>query len=241
MARSLFFQPFVCDEVSTLLLLYCRHRQERIQEVSLKNFSSAVGYRGSSSRSTLFRKATDMRRNSHLIIAALIVAVAAVLLWSPIQPSRGASSAKIDLTKYGAPNVDVNASVGAVRKATSAQLSAIDQFKSNYGNQATLRWNSFAGSPDVMMGFHTGASSDTPENVARTFIATNTTLFGVDPTALKLVDQKEGLGGYLVKFQQNVGGADVVNGGVGFVMTANKEIRMVTGSTFRDVNVASAP
>lgn len=182
-----------------------------------------------------------MRRNSHLIIVALIVAIAAVLLWNPVQPSRGASSAKIDLTKYGAPNVDVNAKVGAVRKATSAQLSAIDQFKSNYGNQATLRWNSFAGSPDVMMGFHTGASSDTPENVARTFVATNSTLFGVDPTALKLVDQKEGLGGYLVKFQQNVGGADVVNGGVGFVMTSNKEIRMVTGSTFRDVNMGAVP
>src|SRR6185436_10291333 len=66
-------------------------------------------------------------------------------------------------------------------------------------------------------------------------------LFGVDPTTLKLVDQKEGMGGYLVKFQQNVGGANVVNGGLGFVMTANKEIRMVMGSTFRDVSVATAP
>ena len=32
-----------------------------------------------------------------------------------------------------------------------------------------------------------------------------------------------------------------VYAGVGIVMTANKEIRMVMGSTFRDVNVASAP
>jgi len=182
-----------------------------------------------------------MRRKSHLIIAALVLTVAAVLFLSPVEPSRGASRAKIDLTKRGAPNIDVNATVGAVRKATSAQLSAIDQFKSNYGNQATLRWNSFAGSPDVMSGFHTGASGDTPENVARNFVAGNSTLFGVDPSALKLADQTQALGGYLVKFQQNVGGLDVVNGGVGFVMTANKEIRMVMGSTFRDVNVATAP
>ncbi len=182
-----------------------------------------------------------MRRNSHLVIVAVIVAAAAVLLWSPIQPSRGASAAKIDLAKYGAPNVDVNSTVGAVRKATSAQLSAVDQFKSNYGNQATLRWNSFAGSPDVMMGFHTGASGDTPENVARTFVAANSTLFGVDPSALKLTDQTPAMGGYLIKFQQNVGGLNVVNGGLGFVMTNNKEIRMVMGSTFRDVNVGAAP
>src|SRR5205814_4194886 len=183
-----------------------------------------------------------MKRKNYrmkFLLIALPLCVAALLTFAWL-PSRGASGAKLDLSKGGAPNIDVNKTVGAVRKATSAQVAALNQFKSNYSN-ATLRWNSFAGSPDVMMGFHTGASSDTPENVARTFIAANSSLFGADPTTLKLVDQKEAFGGYIVKFQQNVGGAEVVNGGVGFVMTANKEIRMVTGSTFRDVNVASAP
>ncbi len=184
-----------------------------------------------------------MRRKSYrlaILLFALTLASAAALMFANPR-SRGASGSKIDLQKTGAPNIDVNATASAVRKVTSAQAAALNQFKSNYGSQATVRWNSFAGSPDVIMGFHTGASNDTPENVARTFVAANSTLFGVDPTTLKLVDQKEAFGGYLVKFQQNVGGANVLNGNLGFVMTANKEIRMVMGSTFRDVSVATAP
>ena len=183
-----------------------------------------------------------MKRKSYrarILVFVLPLCIAALLTFA-LLPSRGATGAKFDLSKGGAPNIDVNATAGAVRKATSAQVAALSQFKSNYSN-ATVRWNSFAGSPDVMMGFHTGASSDTPENVARTFIAANSTLFGVDPTSLTLVDQKEVMGGYLVKFQQNVGGANVVNGGLGFVMSANKEIRMITGSTFRGVSVGTAP
>jgi Zn-dependent metalloprotease len=77
--------------------------------------------------------------------------------------------------------------------------------------------------------------------VARAFVAANSTLFGVDPSALVLIDQKEAMGGYLVKFQQTAGGANVVNAGLGFVMTANKEIRMVFGPTFRTPNVTAAP
>lgn len=183
-----------------------------------------------------------MKRRTYrvkLLVFASLLAVAISLTFT-LRPSRGAGGAKFDPTKFGAPNVDVNATSAAARKITSAQAGALNQFKANYSN-ATVRWNSFTGSPDVMMGFHTGASNDTPENVARTFIAANSTLFGVDPTSLKLVDQKEAMGGYLVKFQQNVGGANVVNGGLGFVMTANKEIRMVMGSTYRDVSVPAAP
>src|SRR4051812_486110 len=182
-------------------------------------------------------KRTNYRRKALIVLLSLGIATSLSFL---LLPSRGATTARFDPYKSGAPNVDVNAAAGAVRKATSAQVAALNQFKSNYSN-ATVRWNSFAGSPDVMMGFHTGASNDTPENVARTFIATNSTLFGVDPTSLSLVEQKEAMGGYLVKFQQTAGGAKVVNGGIGFVMSANKEIRMVTGSTFRDVSVATAP
>src|ERR1041384_8644794 len=181
-----------------------------------------------------------MKRNNYrrkVLLVALLLCAAALLTFV-LRPSRGATGPKFDLSKGGAPNIEVNATAAAVRKVTSAQAAALNQFKSNYSS-ATVRWNSFTGSPDVMMGFHTGASSDTPENVARTFVAANSTLFGADPTTLTLVDQKEAFGGYIVKFQQNVGGANVLNGGLGFVMTANKEIRMVMGSTFRDVNVAS--
>ncbi len=184
-----------------------------------------------------------MKSNRSRIIALLSLAA---LVMAGIFPSfsstrAGGTARTIDPYRAVAPNVDANATAAGLRKATSAQLAAIDQFKNNYGGQAIIRWNSFAGSPDVIRGFHTSPSSDTPENVARSFVAANSTLFGVDPSALALVDQKEALGGYLLRFQQRSGGLNVLHGGLGFVMTANKEIRMVYGPTFRDLSVASAP
>src|ERR1041385_2858378 len=103
-----------------------------------------------------------MKRKSYrvkFLLIALPLCVAALLTFH-LLPSRGAGAAKVDLSEGGAPNIDVNKTVGAVRKATSTQVAALNQFKSNYSN-ATVRWNSFAGSPDVIMGFYTGASSAT--------------------------------------------------------------------------------
>jgi fungalysin metallopeptidase (M36) len=183
-----------------------------------------------------------MKTHQAKIPALILLVSLSTLMLFPRFPSHGAGgTTSFDPHRATVPNVDINATAAGLRKATAAQLSAIDQFKNNYGGQTTLRWNSFAGSPDVIRGFHTGPSGDTPENVARSFVAANSTLFGVDPSALVLVDQKEAMGGYLVKFQQTVGGANVVNAGLGFVMTANKEIRMVFGPTFRNPNVTTAP
>jgi hypothetical protein len=184
-----------------------------------------------------------VKSNRSRIFALLsLAALATVMIIPPFSHTRAGSDTRtIDPYRVVAPNIDVNATAAGLRKATSAQLAAIDQFKNNYGTQTTIRWNSFAGSPDVIRGFHTAPSGDTPENVARSFVAANSTLFGVDPSALILVDQKEALGGYLLRFQQRSGGLNVMNGGLGFVMTANKEIRMVYGPTFRDLSVASAP
>ncbi|MDX6386068.1 MAG: hypothetical protein QOK48_3641 [Blastocatellia bacterium] len=174
-----------------------------------------------------------------LLVLPLVIATTLVL---PPQRSQGAgSTTPANPYRPNVPAVDINATSAALRKASSAQLAALNQFKSNYGSQATVRWNAFAGSPDVLMGFHTAPSNDTPENVARTFVAANSALFGVDPGSLVLSDQKEALGGYLVKFQQQAGGVNVVNGGLGFVMSADKQIRMVMGSTYRDPSVATAP
>src|SRR6185436_8961033 len=183
-----------------------------------------------------------MKNHQSRIPALILLVSLSTLMLFPRFPSHGASGTpSFDPHRTAVPNVDVNATAAGLRKATTAQLSAIDQFKNNYGNQTTVRWNSFAGSPDVIRGFHTGPSGDTPENVARSFVAANSTLFGLDPSALVLVDQKEAMGGYLVKFQQTAGAANVVNGGLGFVMTANKEIRMVFGPTYRAPSVSAAP
>jgi len=178
---------------------------------------------------------------SKAIAVILLTTLAAVMVF-PTASTRGAGSGPaLDPHRVGVPTIDVNATVAGLRKATTAQLAAIDQFKNTYGSQTTLRWNSFAGSPDVIRGFHTGPSNDTPENVARSFVAANSTLFGVDPSSLVLANQKEALGGYLLRFQQTAGGVSVVNGGLGFLMTRNREIRMVMGSTFRSPSITSAP
>ncbi len=175
------------------------------------------------------------------IALLLLVTLAALMIFSPFPTRSAGGGTGIDPHRSAIPNIDVNATAAGLRTATAAQLSAIDQFKSAYGSQATIRWNAFAGSPDIIRNFHTGPSNDTPENVARSFVAANSTLFGVDPSSLALADQKEALGGYLVKFQQTAGGVNVVNGGLGFLMTRNKEIRLVMGSTYRSPNVTSAP
>jgi hypothetical protein len=155
--------------------------------------------------------------------------------------SRGAGTFSFNPYRTKAPAVDANLLTAGLRNATSGQLAALNQFKATYGSQATVRWNPFAGSPDVIMGFHTPPSSDTPESVARNFVAANQTLFGVGPSSLVLADQKEAMGGYLLRFQQKAGGVDVLNGGLGFVMTSDKQIRMVMGSTYRDVPEGVVP
>jgi hypothetical protein len=176
-----------------------------------------------------------------VLVVLMLVALGGVMLFPPFH-SHGANNVPgFDPNRRTVPIVDVNATAAAARQATQAQVTALNQFKNNYGSATTIRWNPFAGSPDVIMGFHTSPSSDTPENVARSFVAANSTLFGIDPSALVLVDQKEALGGYLVKFKQRSGSVDVVNGGLGFVMSANKEIRMVYGPTFRAASIANVP
>ncbi len=175
------------------------------------------------------------------LVFVMLLALGGTILLPPFHSQGANNGPTFDPNRRAVPNVDINATAAAVRQATPAQVTALNQFKSNYGNQTTFRWNAFAGSPDVIMGFHTSPSSDTPENVARSFVAANSTLFGVDPSALVLVDQKEALGGYLLKFKQQAGSVDVVNGGLGFVISANKEIRMVYGPTFRAPNVATVP
>jgi hypothetical protein len=177
---------------------------------------------------------------SRKLVISIAPILAAVLMLAPLT-SRGAGSFDFNPYRATVPAVDANLLAAGLRNATAGQLAALDAFKSTYGSQATVRWNPFAGSPDVMMGFHTAPSGDTPENVARAFVAANQALFGVDVSSLALADQKEALGGYLLRFQQKAGNVEVLNGGLGFVMNSDKQIRMVMGSTFRDVNVAPAP
>jgi hypothetical protein len=188
------------------------------------------------------RRLKRVRSSFASLIAALLIV--ALLAFMPEGLSPRAAAAKTrplpDMYARRVPDVNMNLLAAATRQPTGAQLSALDNFKSAYGTQAAARWNAFSGSVDVLTGFHTPPSSDTPEAAARAFINQNNALFGTDAASLKLVSQKEALGGYLLRFQQQSAGVDVAGGGVGFVMNSDKQIRMVMGSTFRDVNVMNA-
>src|SRR3982751_6604109 len=156
----------------------------------------------------------NVRARFALLFAVLLVAVLLVALPSESRTSAAAAGAspKIDLYAQRVPDVNTNLLAAVTRQATPAQLAAIDNFKSSYGSQTTVRWNPFSGSPDVMTGFHTAPSADTPENTARAFISQNNSLFGTDAASLKLVSQQEALGGYMLRFQQQTGGVDVAGG-----------------------------
>jgi hypothetical protein len=186
-------------------------------------------------------RTTNFRTRLTVFAAALVIAALAASL--PIGSRTSASSTstpKVDLYRKAVPDVDPNLLAAATRQPTGLQLSAIDNLKSNYGQQLSVRWNAFSGSPDAMTNFHTPPSSDTPENTARAFVNQNSALFGVSADSLALVDQKEAMGGYMLRFQQRVNGVDVAGGGLGFLMNSQKQIRLVMGSTFRDVQVSNS-
>lgn len=151
-----------------------------------------------------------------------------------------AAAPETDIYARAVPDIDTNLTAPVTRAATSQQLAAADNFKATLGPKATVRWNNFSGGTDVVMNFHTPPSMDTPENTARSFIDANSALFGVGSDSLVLDRQSEALGGYLVRFQQVSNGLDVANGGIGVLMNSQKQIRMIMGSPFRDVNVATA-
>ncbi|HYJ47041.1 MAG TPA: hypothetical protein VEV81_10540, partial [Pyrinomonadaceae bacterium] len=143
------------------------------------------------------------------LIAFLILALLAVSprgLRSSAAGSSSSTSSRLDLYARRVPDVNTNLLAAVTRQATPAQLAAIENFKSSYGAQASVRWNPFAGSPDVMTGFHTAPSADTPENTARAFINQNGALFGTDAASLKLISAQDGLGGHLLRFQQQANG-----------------------------------
>ena len=171
------------------------------------------------------------------VAAALVITA---LTFSPPKLSQAATSRNTDIYKVKVPNINVNLTSQVTRQADALQQQAIEQFKS--GNSGlTVRWNDFAGSPDVLMGFSTPPSGDTPENVALNFVAQNAGLFGVEPSALVLAEHREALGGHILRFQQKAGDLNVATGGLGFVMNGQNQIRMVMGSTFRGVSAPDAP
>jgi hypothetical protein len=179
-------------------------------------------------------------RHRILAAAAIIAAMITTIAFMPADVTQASTPGNLNLNVRAVPTIDTNLTAQVTRAASAVQQQAVNNFKASYGSGTTVRWNNFAGSPDVIMGFHTEPSSDTPENVARGFITANAGLFGVADSALVLDDMKQGMGGYMLRFKQKAGDLDVNGGGIGILMNDQKQIRMVMGSTFPDVNAPSS-
>ena len=100
-----------------------------------------------------------VKRNFYRSLMAIILVTAfAVTSFVTLNSSSQASSSpnnRLDIYKDRVPNIDVNSTAAVTRQPNALQQQSLNQFKMVYGNQASARWNNFAGSPDVMMGFHT--------------------------------------------------------------------------------------
>src|SRR4051812_21983474 len=122
----------------------------------------------------------NTKRSRYVAMTAMLVLTALVITSIALFPTApagvAASAPSVSLNKRPVPNVDINLTAPVTRAATALQQQAAESFKASYGNKAVVRWNNFSGSPDVVMGFHTQPSTDTPENVARGFIQANSNL-----------------------------------------------------------------
>ncbi|HXG86259.1 MAG TPA: M36 family metallopeptidase [Pyrinomonadaceae bacterium] len=182
--------------------------------------------------------------------AVLVVAVMATAFYMPFTKAQAVanfdSAATLgQLYQRSAPNFDFNLSrdIAGLRQATGDQLAALNNLKATAnGQNATIRWNDFGGSPDVVYGFASQPSSASPEEVGRAFLTENAALFGISNVAdLRVFSNRQALGGHLIRFQQTAGGIDVKDGGIGLVMNGNKQVIMASGPHFRDVNVDTNP
>jgi hypothetical protein len=193
-----------------------------------------------------------LKRKSLLKISvvALVWSLAVGAFYVPFNRSNAASVNQSDgiTDRYqrSAPAFDLNAAqnLAPLRQATGEQLAALDTFKTSVNApNASVRWNDFGGSPDVIYDFASQPSNASPEDAARAFIANNAGLFGVanQATDLQLFSSREALGGHLLRFKQTFNGIDVKDGGIGVVMNANKQVIMASGPFFRDVNVITTP
>jgi hypothetical protein len=193
-----------------------------------------------------------MRRQRLLFILIAMLVMAGLLASSAVvrEPKAAAAAGSatgnpVNLYARPAPNFDLNVAqrLAGARRATTAQLAAVEALKSNtQAPNMNVRWNDFGGSPDVLMDFAAPTAGSNPEEAGRSFLASNAAIFGISSDSdLQLADQKAALGGHLLRFQQTHQGIEVVNGGVGLVLDSENRVRMASGPYFRDVNVNTQP
>ena len=196
-------------------------------------------------------KATKTSRKgkmTRLAVVGLVWALAITLFclpWTRTEAAAANTRPIEQIYKRPVPIYDLNLDrhLQNVRQATGAQLAAVQSLKTAANAQnMQVRWNEFGGSPDVMYDFASQSFPGTPEQAGRAFLQQNAAAFGIsDMSTLRLFDQKDALGGHMLRFQQTFGGIDVKDGGIGLVLNANNQVIMASGPFFRDVNVNTTP
>jgi hypothetical protein len=185
-----------------------------------------------------------------LIILSVIAVSSASLIshgWSAQASSTSRLANNLGFGMYWrpAPDYDFNLEKGlaGLRQPTSQQLAALDQLRaSSSGNNLTMRWSDFGGSPDMVMDFASPSYAGTAEQAARAFLESNSALFGINNVAdLRLFNERKALGGHLLRFQQTYNGIDVKDGGIGVVLNRNNQVIMVSGPYFRNININTTP
>ncbi|MCY7346947.1 MAG: M36 family metallopeptidase [Pyrinomonadaceae bacterium] len=189
-----------------------------------------------------------IRISAIALLLAMVVSSFYLPFGSVTANASGSPETVASLTQFNrrsAPNFDLNETrnLAGIRQATGEQLSAFENLKqATNASNAKIRWNEFGGSPDAIYDFASAPSTASPEDAARAFLASNSALFGVaDVSTLRVFTNREALGGFMIRFQQTIGGIDVKDGGIGIVMNADKQVIMASGPHFRDVNVNTTP
>ncbi len=211
----------------------------------LINFRNTIGGEMKNARKDTFK--SRLARTAFALVALGGLATA---LWLPFgkadaAPSGSAGDPVAKMYERPAPTFDLNLSrnLAGIRAATGEQLSAITSLKTATGaTNMTVRWNAFGGSPDVIYDFASQPYSGTAEEAARAFLSQNAGLFNVtEANNIVLFDAKEALGGHLLRFNQTFNGIPVQDGGIGVVMNAQKQVVMVSGPFFSDIDISTEP
>ncbi len=155
----------------------------------------------------------------------------------------GTSSLQAQVANSGAvPNFHVQDTATSTRVLSAEQQQALATFRNGYGPQAVVRVDDFAGSVDAAWDFKTNAYSGTPAAAALAFISDQRALFGIsDPNTLQLRKAQPALRGYLVRYDQVVGGVKVQGGGIGVAMNASKQVIAAFGPYYPAVAVSTTP
>ncbi|MGH9509652.1 MAG: M36 family metallopeptidase, partial [Terriglobales bacterium] len=141
-----------------------------------------------------------------------------------------------------APNFHIQDTSTAVRVLSAEQQQGLANFQNGYGRQAVVRLDDFAGSVDAAWDFKTAPYSGDPAAAALAFISDQRALFGIsDLGTLQLRKAQPALSGYLVRYDQVVGGVKVQGGGIGVAMNASQQVIAAFGPYYPAVAVSTTP